>query len=53
VIDWIESRCLEHEYSELATDAELAIIGEQVFYEKQEFVQVDRVVEYRFDLMKT
>jgi aminoglycoside 6'-N-acetyltransferase I len=53
VIELIKLWCLEHGYSELATDAELTNIRAQEFYEKLGFEQVDRVVEYRLQLKKT
>lgn len=53
IIEMIKDWCQEHGHSELATDAELTNTRAQSFYEQLGFEQVDRIVEYRFELRKT
>ncbi|MDJ0621871.1 MAG: GNAT family N-acetyltransferase [Desulfocapsaceae bacterium] len=50
VIEMIKQWCYKYGYTELATDAELTNVRAQQFYEKIGFEEVDRVVEYRFDM---
>lgn len=50
VMEMIKLWCYKYGYTELATDAELTNVRAQQFYEKIGFKEVDRVVEYRFDI---
>lgn len=52
LIKKLRNWCSDQGYSELATDTQITNIKAQQFYEKLGFEEVDRVVEYRIDIVK-
>ena len=52
VIKQIMAWCIQHGYSELATDTELENLNAQAFYKSVGFQETYRVVEFRIDVNK-